>query len=376
MMWRYSNLSNEFAYQLSVHFTFSLSTITSLFHSLSLYPSLSHIHTLIHYTVKNKQLLNKFPAPITVGTLQLGVGAIYAIILWVVGARGPPILLPPGIKSVREVGFYHGAGQLLSMVSLGAGPVSFTHIVKALEPFFSSIVSALVTGKWLNWRVYATLIPVVGGVSYACLNERSFSWLAFWMAMGSNLVFALRAVVSKRAMDSTLVGINVTPANMFAAVTIASFFMCLPGIVAFEGGSLENAWEKAIAEMSRTEIVRDILLTGILHYTGNEVMYMALGSVHPVTLAVGNTMKRVFIILASVLVFRNHFTTQTAIGSAIGIAGVLLYSITKNHYEKLSTKVSEQASSVVEKVKSETLPAVSGLKSLVDPSSSLKKSWL
>jgi solute carrier family 35 protein E1 len=75
-------------------------------------------------------------------------------------------------------------GQELSMMSLGAGPVSFTHIVKALEPFFSAVVSAVVFGKWMHPMVYATLIPVVGGVAYACLKERSFSWLAFWTAMG------------------------------------------------------------------------------------------------------------------------------------------------------------------------------------------------
>ncbi len=95
------------------------------------------------------------------------------------------------------------AGQELSMMSLNAGAVSFTHIVKALEPFFSALVSGVVFGKWMNPVVYATLVPVVGGVAYACLKERAFSWLAFWTAMGSNLAFALRAVVSKSALDAS-----------------------------------------------------------------------------------------------------------------------------------------------------------------------------
>ena len=63
-------------------------------------------------------------------------------------------------------------------------------------------------------------------------------------------------------------------------------------------------------------------------------MYLALGSVHPITLAVGNTMKRVFIMVASVLVFKNVIASQAAIGSGIGIGGVLLYSLTKQYYEK------------------------------------------
>lgn len=34
------------------------------------------------------------------------------------------------------------------------------------------------------------------------------------------------------------------------------------------------------------------------------------------------------------MVFRNEITPQAAIGSGIGIGGVLLYSLTKQHYEK------------------------------------------
>jgi solute carrier family 35 protein E1 len=64
-------------------------------------------------------------------------------------------------------------------------------------------------------------------------------------------------------------------------------------------------------------------------------MYLALSNVHPVTLAVGNTMKRVFIVVASVLVFRNPISVQAAIGSAVGIGGVLLYSLAKQYYEEL-----------------------------------------
>ena len=82
-------------------------------------------------------------------------------------------------------------------------------------------------------------------------------------------------------------------------------------------------------------LTRSIVLSGLFHYLNNEVMYLALSNVHPVTLAVGNTMKRVFIMVASVMVFRNQISLQAGIGSAVGISGVLLYSLTKQHYESL-----------------------------------------
>jgi solute carrier family 35 protein E1 len=48
-------------------------------------------------------------------------------------------------------------------------------------------------------------------------------------------------------------------------------------------------------------------------------------------------MKRVFILIASVMVFRNPISVQAGIGSGVGIGGVLLYSITKQHYEAVET---------------------------------------
>lgn len=293
----------------------------------------------------NKKLLNIIPAPVTVGTIQLGIGGLYAALLWMTKLRATPKLTAKGREIAWKVGTYHGSGQLFSMVSLGAGPVSFTHIVKALEPFFSAMISGLVFGKWMKPQVYATLIPVVGGVGYACLKERSFSWLAFWMAMSSNLSFALRAVVSKTGMTS-YIGENMNAVNLFAVVTIASFFLCIPAALIAEKGLLLELWAKATTgenAIASNDLVKSVITSGLFHYLNNEVMYLALSNVHPVTLAVGNTMKRVFIMVASVLVFRNPVSVQAGIGSAIGISGVLLYSLTKQYYENLEKAEAEAA---------------------------------
>lgn len=288
------------------------------------------------------------------GSLQLGIGALYATFVWALGLRPRPVL-PPGTAvhtMLKRVGLWHALGQLCTMASLGAGPVSFTHIVKALEPFFSAMVSALLLGQWMPLPVYLTLIPVVGGVGYACLKERSFSWLALNMAMLSNLSFALRAVLSKLAMSQAqqtpkrkpsrrsisapakAVPKNLSPPNVFGLVTIFAFFLSLPIVLLTEGNSVLDTLSAALEQKDAMSLAQSVLWSGLFHYLNNEVMYLALGSVHPITLAVGNTMKRVFILVASVLVFRNTITTQSVIGSAIGLTGVLLYSVTKQYYEQ------------------------------------------
>merc|ERR1711862_964866 len=128
--------------------------------------------------------------------------------------------------------------------------------------------------------------------------------------------------------------------ELYSVVTIWSFIFSIPLIFLSEGLSLPSYWNAAIKSGDHTvqSLAKAVLISGLFHYLNNEVMYLALSNVHPVTLAVGNTMKRVFIILASVIVFRNPVSLQAAVGSAIGIGGVLLYSLTKQYYESLEEK--------------------------------------
>jgi len=289
------------------------------------------------YNIINKKILNVLPSPLIVGSIQFGIGALYCILVWILKFRDFPKLTSSGEKAVVSVGACHMLGQLSTMISLQAGPVSFSHIVKAVEPFFSAIVSGFYFHTWMKPQVYATLIPVVGGVGYACMKELNFTWLAFSAAMASNLFFALRAVLSKSALQSgERTGSNLTAPNMFGLVTIAAFLLSIPVALIREGSGFSSLWVDSLELVeSKTQFMRAIFISGLFHYLNNEVMYMALGSVHPVTLAVGNTMKRVFILIASVLVFKNPVSLQAGIGSGVGIGGVLLYSLTKSYYESL-----------------------------------------
>ena len=74
------------------------------------------------------------------------------------------------------------------------------------------------------------------------------------------------------------------------------------------------------------------LLAGAFYYLYNEVAFLALGRVNPVTHAVGNTIKRVVIIIASVIAFKTPISTLGVIGSTIAIIGTLLYSLAKSKF--------------------------------------------
>jgi solute carrier family 35 protein E1 len=170
------------------------------------------------------------------------------------------------LKQLSKIAAFHTLGHTMTVVSLGAGAVSFTHIVKAAEPFFSTIMSAIFLGSVFPWQVYATLLPIVAGVSIASMKELSFSWVSFLNAMGSNTAFSLRAIFSKKEMQ-TPPGENFSPANLYAVLTIISFVGLLPVALLSEGSRVAGAMSGAIKYFgSEKTFWTQVLTSGISYY--------------------------------------------------------------------------------------------------------------
>ena len=166
----------------------------------------------IGYNIYNKKALNALAIPYTMALLQLAVGIPYAGALWLTGLRKTPKLSKDDIKTLIPVSLGHLGTHIGAVVSLGAGAVSFTHIVKASEPVVSAALSAVMLGAIYHPITYLTLLPIVGGVALASLKELSFTWVGFIAAMGSNLSSALRGILAKKTMGDG-VGENMTEAR-------------------------------------------------------------------------------------------------------------------------------------------------------------------
>lgn len=173
--------------------------------------------------------------------------------------------------------------HVTAVLSLGAGAVSFTHIVKAAEPVFTAGFSAALLGQTFAAPVYLSLLPIIAGVSLASLKELSFSWMAFGNAMGSNTASALRGILGKKQMGKP-VGENMSPANLYAVLTVLAFCFLSPVALLVEGRKAKPAWDAAIAAGATAKgLSSTILLSGLFYYLYNEVAFLALDSVNPVT---------------------------------------------------------------------------------------------
>ena len=146
--------------------------------------------------------------------------------------------------------------------------------------------------------------------------------------MTSNLAFATRNICARLSMDKPK-GENMTPENLFGVLTVMSFLIALPLALVLEGPVAATAWATATAKAPAAAIVQASIATGLYFYTYNEIAMLALNNVHPVTHAVANTIKRVVILLACVLIFKTLMTPLCTLGSAISIVGSYFYSIAK-----------------------------------------------
>jgi len=290
----------------------------------------------IGYNIYNKQALNVLDFPWTVATLQMATGIAYFVPLWLLGLRKAPKLSFDDLKTLFPIALCHTGVHVGAVIALGAGAVSFAHIVKASEPVVTCLLNFLFLGQVLPTPVYLTLLPIIGGVAIASMKELSFTVLALAAAMLSNVSSSARGVLSKKTMSGKKIGENLDAQNLYAVLTAMSTVILLPLMLGIEGTGMFSAVKDLVAAGSHTNKSLAVLLGlgGATYYAYNEVAFLALGKVNPVTHAVGNTIKRVVIIVASVVAFKTPMSTGSIIGSSIAILGTLLYSLAMNASKK------------------------------------------
>jgi len=290
----------------------------------------------IGYNIYNKQALNVLDYPWTIATIQMCTGLFYFLPLWATGMRKAPKLSGDDLKTLFPIALCHTGVHVGAVIALGAGAVSFAHIVKASEPVVTCAVNAVLLKEILPLKVYATLLPIIGGVGIASMKELSFTWLSLASAMLSNVSSSLRGVLSKKTMSGKQIGENLDAQNLYSVLTLMSCFILVPLMLATEGTGFFTAAKALVAagDFTNKSLSTLLLLSGATYYMYNEVAFLALGKVNPVTHAVGNTIKRVVIIIASVIAFKTPMSTGSIVGSSVAIFGTLLYSLAMNASKK------------------------------------------
>jgi solute carrier family 35 protein E1 len=295
----------------------------------------------IYYNVCNKKACNALGKSFSgannavwaLSAMQLLVGVLCVLPLWITGIRPAPKMTLADWKEMAPVGIWAAMAHSLSVLALSAGAVSFGQIVKAGEPVFAAATNAFMLGDYDHPMVYLTLLPIIGGVAVATVTELSFTWTALIAASAANQAAAFKNVVSKGVMNKPWAK-NLGPQNFYTVVTILALLASLPLVLIFDAKEALNVYNQVMEAGTGKDVLLYTFLSGLTFYLYNEASFLALERLSPVTHSVANTLKRVVIIVASCLVFNAPITLTGAIGSATAILGTLLYSLAKKKYHK------------------------------------------
>ncbi|CAN6452220.1 unnamed protein product [Victoria cruziana] len=277
------------------------------------------------FNIYNKKVLNAFPYPWLTSTLSLATGSLMMLVSWATRIAEAPKTDFNFWKALAPVAVAHTIGHVAATVSMSKVAVSFTHIIKSGEPAFSVLVSRLLLGETFPLPVYLSLLPIIGGCALAAVTELNFNMTGFMGAMISNLAFVFRNIFSKKGMKGT----SVSGMNYYACLSMLSLLILTPFAVAVEGPKMWAAgWETALSQIG-PHFVWWVAAQSVFYHLYNQVSYMSLDEISPLTFSIGNTMKRISVIVSSIIIFHTPVQPINALGAAIAIFGTFLYSQAK-----------------------------------------------
>lgn len=277
------------------------------------------------FNIYNKKVLNAFPYPWLTSTLSLAAGSFMMLVSWATRVADPPKTDLEFWKNLLPVAVAHTIGHVAATVSMSKVAVSFTHIIKSGEPAFSVLVSRFLLGETFPLPVYLSLLPIIGGCALSAVTELNFNMTGFMGAMISNLAFVFRNIFSKKGMS----GKSVSGMNYYACLSMLSLLLLTPFAIAVEGPRVWAAgWQHALSEIG-PNFVWWVAAQSIFYHLYNQVSYMSLDQISPLTFSVGNTMKRISVIVSSIIIFHTPVQPVNALGAAIAILGTFIYSQAK-----------------------------------------------
>jgi len=141
--------------------------------------------------------------------------------------------------------------------------------------------------------------------------------------MASNLTNQSRNVLSKKLLAGDKDAMD--DINLFSVITILSFLLSCPLMLFAEGIKFTPGYLQSTG-LNLQELCVRAALAGFCFHGYQKLSYLILSRVSPVTHSVANCVKRVVVIVSSVIFFSTPISPVNALGTGAALGGVFLYS--------------------------------------------------
>ncbi|KAJ6735810.1 SOLUTE CARRIER FAMILY 35 [Salix viminalis] len=271
--------------------------------------------------IMNKWIFQKldFKFPLTVSCVHFICSSIGAYVVIKVLKIKPLIVVESEDRWRRifPMSFVFCINIVLGNVSLRFIPVSFMQTIKSFTPATTVVLQWLVWRKYFDWRIWASLVPIVGGILLTSVTELSFNMFGFCAALFGCLATSTKTILA----ESLLHGYKFDSINtVYYMAPFATMILGLPAILV-EGSGVIN-WFYTHEDVWSAVII--ILCSGLLAFCLNFSIFYVIHSTTAVTFNVAGNLKVAFAVLVSWMIFRNPISVMNSVGMRHYTCGMYL----------------------------------------------------
>lgn len=200
-------------------------------------------------------------------------------------------------------------------------------------------------------RVYISLLPLTLGVILACSFTYSNNIVGLSCALGSCFVFVTQNIFSKKLLfkESKLGDKNpnkLDKLNVLFYSSSLSFLLMIPLWIYYDGNELflnSNSTTIEDTTMSTTRLIIYFILNGTMNFSQNWFAFTTLSLTSPVTYSILSLLKRIFVIVMSIVWFGQQISWTQAMGILLTFVGLYMYQKAKSDVDKGEDKIRENS---------------------------------
>ncbi|XP_052188201.1 UDP-galactose transporter 1-like [Diospyros lotus] len=278
--------------------------------------------------IMNKWIFEKldFKFPLSLSCIHFICSSIGACLAIKVLKLKPLIVVDPEDRWRRifPMSLVFCINIVLGNVSLRYIPVSFMQTIKSFTPATTVILQWLVWRKDFDWRIWASLVPIVGGILLTSITELSFNMLGFCAALFGCLATSTKTILA----ESLLHGYKFDSINtVYYMAPFATMILAMPALVLEGSGVLEWFQSPHSSIFSSLAI---IFGSGVLAFCLNFSIFYVIHSTTAVTFNVAGNLKVAVAVTCSWLIFRNPISALNAIGCGVTLVGCTFYGYVRH----------------------------------------------
>lgn len=277
--------------------------------------------------IMNKWIFQKldFKFPLSVSCIHFICSTIGAYLVIKVLKLKPLIAVDPEDRWRRifPMSFVFCINIVLGNVSLRYIPVSFMQTIKSFTPATTVALQWLVWSKHFDWRIWASLVPIVGGILLTSMTELSFNMFGFCAALFGCLATSTKTILA----ESLLHGYKFDSINtVYYMAPYATMILAGPALF-LEGPGVMQWFQTHTSLLSALTI---IFGSGVLAFCLNFSIFYVIHSTTAVTFNVAGNLKVAVAVTCSWLIFRNPISAMNAVGCAVTLVGCTFYGYVRH----------------------------------------------